>query len=154
MRCAVCLERPASADTLCEICVEELDRPFRFTRDRVRTVGVPPSTHVLIDPWGRPHPFHELTLIGRQVDGAGIEVVETTVSRHHAQLVRSPDGGWLVRDLGSTNGTFVDDARVVESAALVPRARLRVGHVGFFFAVLPVLWPGPVKPGPSAGRSP
>jgi hypothetical protein len=150
MRCAVCQERPATADSLCEVCVEELDRPFRFTRERVRTVGVPPSTTVLIDPWGRPHPFHELTLIGRQVGGAGIEVVETTVSRHHAQLVRSPDGGWMVRDLGSTNGTQVNGARIVDGAPVAPRDRLRFGQVGFFFAVLPVLWPGPAKTG---GRS-
>jgi hypothetical protein len=150
MRCAVCQERSASADSLCEVCVEELERPFRFTRDRVRTIGTPPSTHVLIDPWGRPHPFHELTLIGRQVGGAGIEVVETTVSRHHAQLVRSPDGGWQVRDLGSTNGTQVNDVRVEGAAAIAPRDRVGVGHVSFFFAVLPVLWPGPAKTG---GRS-
>jgi hypothetical protein len=147
MRCAVCSQRPATADALCEVCVEELDRPYRFTRDRVRTVGVPPSTTVLIDPWGRPHPFHALTLIGRQVDGAGIEVVETTVSRHHAQLARSSDGGWIVRDLGSTNGTFVNGARVTETAPIRARDRLRVGHVGFFFAELPVLWPGPTRGG-------
>ncbi|MDH6533462.1 FHA domain-containing protein [Parabacteroides sp. 52] len=36
------------------------------------------------------------------------------VSRYHASLVRQPDGVWLLEDLGSTNGTFVNEQQVVK----------------------------------------
>jgi hypothetical protein len=53
------------------------------------------------------------------------------VSRRHAVLERLPDGGWGVRDLGSTNGTTInDDPDPVASDLVVPLAagdRVRVG---------------------------
>jgi two-component system cell cycle response regulator len=52
----------------------------------------------------------ELT-IGRAVD-ADLVVDDTGVSRRHARIARSPDGGFYVEDLGSVNGTFVGTARV------------------------------------------
>src|SRR5438132_14224229 len=39
---------------------------------------------------------------------------DDTVSRHHAEFVRSADG-WKVRDLGSTNGTTLAGNRIVEA---------------------------------------
>jgi FHA domain/Domain of unknown function (DUF1707) len=41
-------------------------------------------------------------------------LVDDTVSRRHAELVLV-DGRWHVRDLGSTNGTWVNGRRVVEA---------------------------------------
>ena len=35
------------------------------------------------------------------------------VSRHHARLVCESDGGWIIEDLASTNGTFVNDIQVI-----------------------------------------
>jgi hypothetical protein len=35
------------------------------------------------------------------------------VSRYHAQLVRAEEGGWLLEDIGSTNGTFVNGHQVL-----------------------------------------
>jgi len=56
-------------------------------------------------------------LIGRRSRSRGIEpAVDLTgppedagVSHTHALLVRSPEGAWSVVDLGSANGTFVND---------------------------------------------
>jgi DNA-binding NtrC family response regulator len=48
-----------------------------------------------------------------------------TVSRHHARL-EFVGAGYLLRDLGSKNGTFVDGVRVVE-AYLTEGARVRLG---------------------------
>lgn len=51
------------------------------------------------------------TLIGR---GSSCDVVlrASDVSRHHARIQRT-GGGWLVEDLGSTNGSFVNDERLI-----------------------------------------
>lgn len=48
------------------------------------------------------------------------------VSGHHAMLYREGDAV-LVRDLGSTNGTFVNGVRIVDAAPLAVGDRLRFG---------------------------
>lgn len=50
--------------------------------------------------------------IGSQ-EGRDLRLKDSTVSRLHAEIVRSRHG-ILLRDLGSTNGTFVGDVRVRE----------------------------------------
>ena len=50
------------------------------------------------------------------------------VSRLHCRL-EAGDERLVVVDLSSTNGTFVNDARVVERAKLGERRPLRVGRV-------------------------
>src|SRR5258706_5869791 len=40
-----------------------------------------------------------------------IPIEEDAVSRQHARFVRG-DGSWSLEDLGSTNGSFVNDERV------------------------------------------
>lgn len=52
----------------------------------------------------------------------------TLASRIHCRLLVSPTGILEVEDLQSTNGTFVNGARV-DRAALGPGDRLRVGGV-------------------------
>jgi DNA-binding NtrC family response regulator len=54
-----------------------------------------------------------------------LRLQDPTVSRRHASIELT-DVGALVTDLGSTNGTFLGDARVV-AAYLAEGARLRVG---------------------------
>lgn len=56
-------------------------------------------------------------------------VIHPTVSAFHCELVLTADGV-LLRDLGSTNGTFVNGERV-EQAVLEPGQRLRLGEVEF-----------------------
>jgi pSer/pThr/pTyr-binding forkhead associated (FHA) protein len=50
-----------------------------------------------------------------------------TVSSRHAKLSRRPDGLW-VEDAGSTNGTFVNGARVTTARLLQVGDVVRVGH--------------------------
>jgi adenylate cyclase len=66
--------------------------------------------------------------VGR-TEACDIPVPDTTVSRRHAELVTDAEG-LLVRDLGSANGTYVNDAPVGE-ARLAAGDRLRFGQCGF-----------------------
>jgi pSer/pThr/pTyr-binding forkhead associated (FHA) protein len=65
--------------------------------------------------------------IGRAT-GADFIVDAPLVSRVHCRLTVLPDGDLEVRDLDSTNGTFVNGERV-ERARLTSGDRLRVGRV-------------------------
>ena len=48
-------------------------------------------------------------------------------SAQHARIEASPDGVWI-EDLGSTNGTFVNGARVTAKRVLQPGDVVRVGE--------------------------
>jgi hypothetical protein len=52
-------------------------------------------------------------LIGRS-SACQLVLADDTVSRRHAEL-RIEDGRWLLRDLGSSNGTWVNGRRVIEA---------------------------------------
>jgi hypothetical protein len=67
-------------------------------------------------------------LIGRRLPPGGVDlgpVGDVGVSHRHARLLAQPDGGWVVEDLGSTNGTHLNSL----TTALRPHtgAPLRAG---------------------------
>src|SRR5437763_8339988 len=68
-----------------------------------------------------------LVRIGRAADN-DVVITSQRVSRYHAQL-RWVESGWLVYDLDSTNGTFVNDQSVSirQPRTLEPGARLMLG---------------------------
>ena len=55
---------------------------------------------------------NELTRVGRHPESE-IFLDDITVSRRHAEFVRSA-GGYVVRDVGSLNGTYVNRERIDE----------------------------------------
>ncbi len=65
--------------------------------------------------------------IGRAT-GADFILDAALVSRVHCRVTASPDGTLEIRDLDSTNGTFVNDERVA-TATMASGDRLRVGRV-------------------------
>ena len=65
--------------------------------------------------------------IGRAT-GADFIVDAPLVSRVHCRLTASADGTLEVRDLDSTNGTFINGARI-ETGQLTSGDRLGVGRV-------------------------
>jgi pSer/pThr/pTyr-binding forkhead associated (FHA) protein len=63
--------------------------------------------------------------VGRE--GCDIVVPDPEVSRRHA-AVHTLDDGVAIEDLGSTNGTFVNDRRIHGIAALKHGDRVRFGR--------------------------
>jgi pSer/pThr/pTyr-binding forkhead associated (FHA) protein len=86
---------------------------------RTVTEGLPERTFRLL-PGG-------VRTIGRAA-GADFIVDAALVSRVHCRVTALPDGGLEVRDLDSTNGTFVNGRRV-ETARLSSGDRIQVGRV-------------------------
>ena len=86
----------------------------------------------LTDPTGREHHLTGQTIvIGRAVEN-DIVITSKRVSREHACVRRE---GWrvMLEDLGSTNGTFLNDERVLTPVALYDGDRIAVGDVTFCF---------------------
>ncbi|MGH2947340.1 MAG: FHA domain-containing protein [Solirubrobacteraceae bacterium] len=81
--------------------------PTRLARLRgrlgARTLGLPPAAELA----------GARVLIGRS-SACQLVLADDTVSRRHAEL-RLDDGRWLLRDLGSANGTYVNGRRVMEA---------------------------------------
>ena len=85
---------------------------------------------LLGETWRLPLHAGEIVL-GREGDGV-VPLPSSSVSRRHAALVME-DRFATVRDLGSKNGTFVDDVRVHEPIALRDGARVKLGTVVLTF---------------------
>jgi hypothetical protein len=110
--------------------------------DRMRAVADPGAEDV---PFPAYCPERRFTLtppqvlIGRQSRSRGIEPdidltgppADPAVSHSHAILVAQPDGGWAVVDLGSANGTYLNDGgTAIEENVPVPVAAGDRIHLG------------------------
>jgi len=76
------------------------------------------------------HPQGERTTIGRSPD-CEIFLDDVTVSRKHAVLLQR-DGTFVVEDLGSLNGTFLNRRRI-ESGELADGDELQIGKYRLTF---------------------
>jgi signal transduction histidine kinase len=75
-----------------------------------------------------PLPDREPQLIGRSTEA--IPIADESVSRRHAELTPD-DGRWWIRDLESTNGTFVNGEPVLDRVPIQPGDRIRCGDTEF-----------------------
>ena len=75
-------------------------------------------------------PLEPLTFIGRTPENQ-IRLNKPAVSRRHAQIAQS-DSGYVLRDLNSENGTYVNGERVKEKP-LANGDRVQIGTVRFVF---------------------
>jgi pSer/pThr/pTyr-binding forkhead associated (FHA) protein len=86
----------------------------------------------LTDPKGQEHRLPPQTAtVGRSVE-CDVVIASKSVSREHSRL-RREGRRWFVEDLGSTNGTYLNGERVINSLALLDGDSLRVGDVTFVF---------------------
>lgn len=92
-----------------------------------------PTLHVLQGPdKGRTYETpNEPAVIGRTSDQ--IHLSDNSSSRRHAEL-RPHNGDWFIYDLNSSNGTFVNGQRVVDSVRLKHGDQIRVGTTLLVFA--------------------
>jgi pSer/pThr/pTyr-binding forkhead associated (FHA) protein len=96
---------------------------------------------------GRTHELKvEKTTIGR-VEDNNFQIAEPSVSSHHCEvLLRGSDV--VVRDLNSTNGTYINGEKISESV-IKPGQTLRLGQIE-----LRLEPNGPAAPGPSTAPPP
>lgn len=80
-----------------------------------------------IDGVGRRHELLGNSLvIGRSADSQ-IILESTTVSRHHARLLREDSGRWRIVDMGSRNGTSVN-GHAIKEQVLSPGDLVQIGN--------------------------
>ena len=68
-------------------------------------------------------------IVGRAVN-SDVPIYDPTISRQHAQI-SVQNGGVLVKDLGSSNGTFLNGSRITEAVAQ-PNDVVMFGKVSFY----------------------
>lgn len=71
--------------------------------------------------------------LGRESRNA-ITIPDINVSRTHAEISLSPQGAWIITDLGSTNGTYVN-GRAVASQPLNEGDHIAMGSTNFVFTL-------------------
>jgi two-component system NtrC family sensor kinase len=90
-------------------------------------------------------PDNEPQMIGRSSESLPLN--DATISRRHAEL--TPDEGrWFIRDLKSSNGTFVNGVRVSDRRMLRPGDQIRTGGTLLEFgdvAAKAVKQPSPIR---------
>jgi pSer/pThr/pTyr-binding forkhead associated (FHA) protein len=104
----------------------------RLAPRRLKEGLVPPDTGIFLRVEEGPSTGTILTLsaggvyvIGRE--GADIAFSDAKVSRKHAELGLYGPGAYVLRDLASTNGTFVNGRRVSDKVKLEDRDLIRIG---------------------------
>ena len=80
---------------------------------------------------GRLHRLSDLCTIGRHPTNL-VVLLDPMVSRHHAEVIRTPHGRYLLRDLCTRGGTFVGGERVIERF-LVDGDEIQVGQARLRF---------------------
>ncbi|MDQ3438720.1 MAG: ATP-binding protein [Planctomycetota bacterium] len=73
-------------------------------------------------------------LVGR--DSRQLPLTDNTVSRRHAELIPGADN-WILRDLGSSNGTYINGTRVTNRYVLKLGDQIRVGRTLMVFGAQP-----------------
>src|SRR4030095_9959379 len=76
----------------------------------------------------------EPALVGRE--SRQLPLTDNTVSRRHAELIPA-EGNWVLKDLGSSNGSYVNGARVTNRYTLKLGDQIRVGRTLMVFGNQP-----------------
>jgi pSer/pThr/pTyr-binding forkhead associated (FHA) protein len=94
----------------------------------IRRVKATPTRIVVLDEEGGKLGTHRLTdtlHIGRD-SACDISLSDTYASQQHARI-SNRNGSWVIEDLGSTNGTYLNQRKVTVPAELAPGDSIRIG---------------------------
>jgi pSer/pThr/pTyr-binding forkhead associated (FHA) protein len=122
------VDRALQADCGAELhgLTADLPAPRMTPFARLRTLLSGPRRHPRLPP------LDQLAggrlLLGRS-SSCQLVFADDTVSRRHAEL-RLAEGRWILRDLESSNGTWVNGRRVME-AEVAPGDEVHLGHCRF-----------------------
>ena len=75
-------------------------------------------------------PLRNKVLIGRNSENQIVLDYDKTVSGKHCEIVVSGKR-FIIRDLGSRNGTYLDGIRIVDEAELTNGSVIRLGRLEF-----------------------
>lgn len=81
----------------------------------------------------QPYLRNQIWTIGRDPNQASLAIHDRRLSRRHAAIRYIPGHGFLLADLRSTNGTYVNGARVRQSYLLQDGDLVRLGSLTFGF---------------------
>jgi pSer/pThr/pTyr-binding forkhead associated (FHA) protein len=100
----------------------------------VRHANAAPSLLVVIDGplAGSSVPLTGETITLGRAPTNTVVLDDEFVSSHHARVYQDPaSGSWVIEDLGSTNGTAVNQRRISEPTVLPARIPVRIGATTF-----------------------
>jgi|SRR5579859_5646473 len=116
---------------------------FRMVTRDLRTIGQPSGSSALSSPYGqllvvragqsgvavgKIFPLGPSNIIGRSLENCEVALNDSFLSSQHARLeLRGKE--WVLEDLRSTNGTFVNEVEVRDQAVVEPGDIIRVGRV-------------------------
>jgi hypothetical protein len=127
--CLVC-EEASEVGCLCRACAQRVQLPPEVIREHLwSNEGAAEAS--LIDSFGHAHALGARTVVGRDHTD-GVVILAKSVSRNHAELKKA-GAGWTLRDLGSTNGTFIDGIRIQGRVTLNGPTIIRLGDVALWF---------------------
>ena len=125
--CPACGEENPAPEVICRVCMTNLSSVSPIPRHEhdnsvpqpiessevlasdVTFAERPVLTFLRVD--GRGVSAKDGTELGRSGDCADLFSNEKTVSRRHARITQR-EGGWMIEDIGSTNGTWVNGKRL------------------------------------------
>ena len=124
----------------------DYDAPVGLSaEDQAAVAALPPTSALLIVQRGPSAGARFLLDAPRTVAGrspnSDIFLDDVTVSRKHVEFVREPEG-FVVRDVGSLNGTYVNRDRI-ERATLRAGDEVQIGKFRMTFHPSPVRGAGP-----------
>jgi pSer/pThr/pTyr-binding forkhead associated (FHA) protein len=87
-----------------------------------------PKSLVVTDAEGgtRTYPIAQEALAIGRAESCQVVLADTYASQMHARVFPK-DGAWFVEDLGSTNGTYLNRAKVTAPSELGPGDEIRIG---------------------------
>ena len=86
----------------------------------------------LTDPLGQEHPISSLSItLGRAIE-CGVVIANTRVSREHTRIFHE-GYHWFIEDLHSTNGTYLNNERIIKIMELRDGDTILAGDISFTF---------------------